>query len=556
MPVFIINIWTFLVAFGPMVLSIALAAWKVVEGVYEVAKIAVFLALIGTAIELIFDKKGRARIGNLVYNRVAGALNEASQILVDVSPLLKGIVDGFESAVAANAPTLGKTFGDSGAKLAQDAFTTMVNKLTGAVSYLPEDAPIMVADALGAAFGLGASSAAVTAAFEAAFPERLNTIQIAGPILASMAGFEELAANIRDPLYKNAFGKNLEYLYRSTFKPEFADEEDAVKWHSRRLMSDADLREVFKYSGLKAKYEEAYVASAYRPVPPFLLARAAEAGALPQDQLTETLQFAGFRDIDISRLEVAYAALALQPYERTYLSTAERAVELGYETPLYLQNVMNTLNLNAEMQNLVQLTVAERRADNLTVLYKKSVSEAYKYGQVSDANYVSSLEAIGIDSAEANALYAVDSIAKSGKAAIAEQRYETRLAAQRTRAAMQASIAEYRVGQIDEIALQAALIAAGVDPQIASFAVVVQEARKSGPKVFVYGQELSRGAALQLREKVAALAVQSKAQLITYAEALNQLAALGVPLANAQALTAAWFATTTTPARVGIREPI
>ena len=556
MPVWILNLWTFLLALGPLIIGLGAALWKLVEGVYEIAKITVFLALVGTAIELLFDKKGRARIGNLVYNRVAGALNEAGNILTDVTPLLAGVVNAFATAVKKNGHAIGDGLAAPAAALADTAFKTMVEKLTGAVSYLPEDAPIMVTDAIGAAFGLGASSAAVTAAFEAAFPERLNTIQIAGPILASMAGFEELAANIRDPLYKNAFGKNLEYLYRSTFKPEFASEDDAVKWHSRRLLSDTDLREVFKYSGLKAKYEDAYVASAYRPVPPFLLARAAEAGAIPDAQLTETLEFAGFRKVDIARLKTAYAALALQPYERTYLSTAERAVELGYETPLYLQNVMNSLNLNAEMQNLVQLTVAERKLDNLTVLYKKSISEAYKYGQVSDANYVSSLEAIGIDSADAEALYLVDSIVKQGKAATAAQRSAARLAAQQTRAAMQAAIAEFRTGALDAPGLEAALIAAGVDPQIAAYAVTVQEARKTGTKAFVYGVELSRGAALQLREKVAALAKQSTAQLITYDEALAQLAALGVPDANALALTASWFATTTTPARVGVREPI
>jgi hypothetical protein len=109
---------------------------------------------------------------------------------------------------------------------------------------------------------------------------------------------------------------------------------------------------------------------------------------------------------------------------------------------------------------------------------------------------------------------------------------------------------------LDEAALEAALLAAGVDPAIASFAVVVQSARKTGPKVFVYGIELSRGAALQLREKVAALSKQSTALLITYDQALIQLQALGIPLANAQALTAAWFATTTAPARVGVKEPI
>lgn len=552
----LLAIWDFLVAWGPWLIAAGgvLIDWALKLG--EAAKSLAALAIIATALELIFDPNGRQRVGNLVYNLVAGGVHIATKALNDSAPELEEIVKAFTSSFKNIAPTLTGIIGPPIGELARANFANASAGLTIGGESTPANALDQAALAFQQTFGFGMSSAAVTAAFEALFPEKLNVLNGAGPAFAEMAGFKEVAAHVLDPLYENAFGTALRYHYRGLFKPEFANEEDAVKWHSRRLMSDADLREVFGVSGLKAKYEAAFVASAYRPVPPFLLARAAEAGALPQDQLKETLQFAGFRDIDIARLETAYAALALQPYERVYLSTAERAVELGYETPLYLQNVMNTLNLNAEMQNLVQLTVAERRADNLTVLYKKSISEAYKYGQVSDANYVSSLEAVGIDSAEAEALYSVDSIAKQGKAAIAGQRAATRLAAAQTRAAMQAAIAEFRIGSIDQVELEAALIAAGVDPQIASFAVVVQEARKTGPKVFVYGVELSRGAALQIREKVAALAKQSTARLITYDEALAQLHALGIPDANALALTAAWFATTTTPARVGVREPI
>lgn len=552
----LLAIWDFLVAWGPWLIASLGVLADIGSKIFEATKSLAALAIIATALELIFDPNGRQRVGNLVYNIVAGGIRIATKALKDSSPELEEIVKAFANGFQNLGPTLTGIIAPPIGELARANIANASAGLTIGGESTPANAIDQAALAFQQAFGFGMSSGAVTALFEAMFPEKLNVLNATGVAFAKMAGFDEVTHHVIDPLYENAFGTALRYHYRGLFKPEFASEDDAVKWHSRRLLSDADLREVFGVSGLKAKYEQAFVESAYRPVPPFLLARAAEAGALPQDQLTETLQFAGFRDIDISRLEAAYAALALQPYERTYLSTAERAVELGYETPLYLQNVMNTLNLNAEMQNLVQLTVAERRADNLTVLYKKSISEAYRYGQITDSNYVSSLEAVGIEPAEANALYAVDSIAKQGKALVAEQRAEARIAAQRTRAAMQAAIAQYRTDAIDAIALEAALIAAGVDPQIASFAVVVQEARKTGPKVFVYGQEMSRGAALQLREKVAALAKQSTAKLITYDQALSELHALGIPDANALALTAAWFATTTTPARVGVREPI
>ena len=120
-------------------------------------------------------------------------------------------------------------------------------------------------------------------------------------------------------------------------------------------------------------YQAAQEAEAFRPVPPFLLARAAEAGAIPIATLTSLLQFAGFRDGDISTLETAYAALALAPYQAQYLSAAVRSTELGTMTPAELTEVLNDISLNQDQQALVQLTVATRKLEQRAELYRKSI---------------------------------------------------------------------------------------------------------------------------------------------------------------------------------------
>ena len=115
--------------------------------------------------------------------------------------------------------------------------TSSDNLIAGGAS-TPDNAIKQAADAFAAAFGFGISSAVVTAAFEAVFPEKLNTLNGAGPMLAQMAGFKEVAQQVLEPLYANAFGRSLEYKYRSIFKPELPDESDAVTWHARRLLTD------------------------------------------------------------------------------------------------------------------------------------------------------------------------------------------------------------------------------------------------------------------------------------------------------------------------------
>ena len=52
------------------------------------------------------------------------------------------------------------------------------------------------------AAGFGLSSFAVSAAFESIFPEKLNTLNSVGPMLATLAGFEEVTkAGISPMLY-------------------------------------------------------------------------------------------------------------------------------------------------------------------------------------------------------------------------------------------------------------------------------------------------------------------------------------------------------------------
>jgi len=91
-------------------------------------------------------------------------------------------------------------------------------------------------------------------------------------------------------------------------------------------------------------------------------------------------------------------------------------------------------------------------------------------------------------------------------------------------------------------ALTAALIAIGLDPQLAELATAVAVARQAGTLSHVYGQLLSPTAALVLRERVTAVEDQMKKQLITIDEARSGLNDLGIPVPNRDALLAAWAA--------------
>ena len=497
----------------------------------------------------------KTQLIRLFQNWTRLAIEAASPLLADVEAELLPIVNAFASAFGTYGRPILSAIRTPVAGFVKAEFNLIEAALTGIGQSTPDNAVQIASDTMADAFGLGIASAGVTAAFEEIFPKKMNTFNGAGPMLAQMSGFDEIAAVVRDPLYHNAFGKSLDYHYRSLFKPDLPNDFQAVRWHARRYITDDQLRTLFGYSGLKQEWEEPFINAAYTTIQPRALSTLYQDVPFDTPEMTLLLERAGLSPEQIPILLKAFQWNAVKNVRNQYITAAVRSAELGVMTPAELGQELTTLGFSSEAIDLIQLTVATRKLEQLAELYRKSISEAYRTGQITDAQYVPSLEAIGIGAADAQAHYAVDSIAKTGKALAQALRAEERLASQRMRAGVAAAVAAYKSGLSDAAALEGALLAAGMDPVVAALSVEVQTQRRDGGVVLVYGVELPRAAALELREKVAALAIQVRAQLVSPADALTALAGYGVPRANALALVAEWAATTVTPARVGVLEP-
>jgi hypothetical protein len=490
----------------------------------------------------LFTPKGRDSWGWFFNNFVAAAVKQAIPLLDELAPTLQVILQGYVDTFTKYGPGLSRSVAEPVGNLVAENFATAASNLTLGGESTPANAVDKAKAAFKQAYGFGISSTAVTAAFESLFPEKLNVLNALGPAFAGMAGFEEISKHALDPLYENAFGQSLKYLYQSLFKPEFADEADAVQWHSRRLMSPEDLKEVFDNSALKTKYEAAFLASAYRSVQPRAIVNLVQDVDFPLAEMKNLMEFAGLRDQDIALMLPLMQLNSTKAVRQQYLSALIRSVELGTDTMDHLTAAMNTMKFSDDAQFWVQETVNERKIQQLAELYRKSVSESYQLGTLTDQQYVPALEAIGINEADAQAHYAIDSIKKQGKIAAAALRAEERLAARQQSAAMRVALAEYAIGATDAVVLEASLLAAGVDPTIATYAVNLAIAKRTGSQVLVYGLELPRHEALLLREKVAALKEQALKKLSQPPASLATLANLGIPDTNAQALVSEWDA--------------
>lgn len=500
------------------------------------------IAYVGLLLWSLFTEDGRDAWRWVWKNLIHSALETAKPILDDTAASLSVVMSAFADAWN----QYGDTIRGYVTEPVEDAARKQVNTLSGYFTLLGESTPDQAleraVEAFRLAFGAGVSSAAVTAAFEAVFPEKLNTLNGVGAMTASFAGFDEVGKHVLAPLYENAFGKSLEYKYRSIFKPELPDEADAVTWHSRGLLTDDQLKKIFEFSGLKTEYEQAFVDSAYRAISPFIIERIAQTGKITDDQFKSFLQFAGLRPQDWAPLIEAFHEMAIDPYKKQALSALITAGERGIINGPDLDQGLTDLDVLPEAQKYVKLTIAYRRLEQLDTIYRKSVSEAYQYGQITDQEYIPAMENAGINQDDAAAHYAVDSIKKRGKEAIAAQRALTREQAAEQRAALRMYEEQFQKGDIDQVQLAASILGAGVAPELAGFLVALAVARKETALVQLYGLELHRAAAQLLREQVAVIEEQVIKKLITPQLAIDQLAALNIPGPVRENLVAKWAA--------------
>lgn len=490
----------------------------------------------------IWTRGGQVAAEWFLRNFTRAVASTSIELSTQLAPELRTLLQTMITLVEQNGPILLKEIEPVFGALAAHNFNQLDDLLKGEGTSEPDRAVNAAAVAIAKAFGFGASSAGITALFESIFPEKLNALNAAGPIFAGMAGFEEIAGAVRKPLYDAAFGQSLKYYYRAQFKPELPDEANAVLWNARGLLKDGQLDRIFQYSGLKSEFEEAFKLSAYRAVSPFVVARATSTGDMKEDDLIDILKFNGYRDKDIHRLIAAFEAVAVEPYRKAALAQFVAAAERGLYTDTALDSELASFKLPKGADNWVKREIAYRRLLQLTNLYEKSVSEGYKYQQVTDSEYIPDMETIGLNPADAAARYAIDSIVSRGRAAIAAQRDAARLARERETAELRRLSYQYIEGLIDEPIYVAGIASLGLDPVIAAARIELDTARREAAQVDVFGKIVNRHDAPLLREKVAATEEQVLKKLLTPGEGLAALASYGIPDANARALVAKWEA--------------
>jgi len=461
----------------------------------------------------------------------------------DATVPLNPVVGAVADAISTDGPVIKAQYDKIFTPLVTNAFaqftkTLAENKTTDPLLWA-QPAVAALEDAV--KFGL--SSYATTVMFETLLPEKLNTLNAIGPILATLAGFEEIVKRILGPQLDASFGRLAGYQANADNRTKLPSGGDGLELFARRISVEADIDPLLGFEGINVDWVAALKRRSYRPVSPRALATAFVDAPFPRDDVKLILDDnAIYPDAEKILLD-ALEARSTQNVRAQYLNAVLTAAEGGVFSDSDVDSALNDLGFSQQASHFVKLTVAVKRLKQLEVIYRRSISASYKFGLISDADYIPHLTAIGLGQADAEAHYALDSIEKNGRALVAQEREQARAAAKLQALSVRAAIASYDARQIDAPALAGGLTAAGVDPASVALLVEIASARRDARQVFAFGVYLDAADAAHLREQVAVLKAEVSKKLTDPDAAFARLLALSIPRPNATALVEAWAAT-------------
>jgi hypothetical protein len=487
--------------------------------------------------------KGAKAFDNYIANFFTSILGIAVALLGNVENQLLPIVQAFTNSVQTLGPSMNATMKAPAAALADAILSTAAHSLEGKTNIKPSDWNAIAGDAMADAVGFGLGSFATSAAFEAAFPEKLNTLNSLGPMLATLSGFEEVSRAAIRPVLINGIAVPAGYDSNSKFRSHLPALGATLALWARRKITNAERDTLLAYNGMSPDWVAALQAGAYRPLQPRMLVNLLRDQPIDRATLVAMLEDAALSPANVQLLADKIIYNSDANVRNSLLSALITGYGKGVTSDQELNDALTQFNFSSEAKQYVTAHVLILRREVLAAEAEKTVVPLVANGNVSADEGLQQLEAAGVQPWYAELQITLATTRATIHAAKLEAAAERKLTLARQREATRAAVAEFEVGTLDAAALTAALLLAGLDPVLAASVVAVEEAKRAGRLRVVYGQLLSPADAKLLTEKVAAIEQQTKDQLITLGQAAAQLTGLNIDAPEIEALIARWAAT-------------
>ncbi len=522
--------------------ALAAVIAEILATLYATLKLLAIIAATVGLFELLFDPKGQQKVANFIGNVVKGALSVASPIVGAVAGDLRAIEQAFVAAIQSNSGGIVEDLKAPLGDFAQAAFTAAQASLEGKTNIKPADWAGIAATAFSDAAAFGLSSFAISALFEAAFPEKLNTLNSVGPLLSTMAGFAEVTEAALRPLFRAGIAIPSQYDANSKFRSILPNLMQAQILYSRRMIDAPTFAQLLAYAGISPDYVTSITAESYRPLQPRALATAIQDTAFPTDTMRAILEDNGLNPSNVTFFLDLLQQNSTRNVRNAYVSEAITAYADAVVADDELDTILTSVNYSDDAKAFVKNRALLQRRVALAKNVESQVIPLVAAGGLTSDQGLQQLEAAGVQPWLAQLKITLATTRAEVTALKKELSLEARNAAAQTRNLTRAAVAQYQAGTIDDVALTAALELLGLPQSLVASILSVQTATRAGRMKYVYGQLLDPEDAKVLTDRVAAIEQQLKKGLIDVASARSQLAGLKVDGAQADALLARWAA--------------
>lgn len=532
--------------------AIAEVIGQILSLLWALTKVAAVFATLGALITVLFDPKGSQRVGQFLANVVTGALKFATPLVTEFEKDLSPVITAVAKSIQDNGAGLKADIEAPLKDFAKGAFDVLQGSLDGKTNIQPGEwsdiAGAMMADAT--VFGLGAFS--VSAAFEALFPAKLNTLNSLGPILATLAGFEEVSKAALGPLLAAGIGNPSRYDANSRFRTVLPSTSVALNLFARGLIDAATRDKLVAFNGLDPNYAAAEQVGAYHGYSPRMLLRVIESNLFSSDEINDELTFSGMRPVSQARMLKAAPYLATATYRSQLHATIEKAYVAGILDDQGFKDQMDLAETDTDRDSL---TLYRARIEKRLAIIKEletAYTTQYVGHLIDQPTYEALLQGLGVGQDRVNSVMAVAEARVNASLERQIEAAERLLEKQTISDLRKAALRNFRNGTIDAAGLAAALIATGLSTVQAAAWVDLAVLEQAGASSFLYGQLLSPSERKSLQTQVAAIGKQVTTGLIDLENAARQLGALKVDATDAHALLAKWAAAIAAPTKHGL----
>lgn len=269
-----------------------------------------------------------------------------------------------------------------------------------------------------------------------------------------------------------------------------------------------------------------------------MMLRLVGTGLFSDADVVDELTFAGMRQTSQHRLVLAAAYLGTEPERGKLRSALESTYRAGMISDNEFVSRLESAEHNTDRTNLLLETVQLEKQVVLAKEYESAYSREFLAGLLDAPGYQSALESLGMQPPDIAARMFRDETHLNVTTSIQAARQARALQRAEASAERKTAIEAYRAGASNEAALAAALLGTGLSATQVAAVVAYQTLAASGVERWIYGLRLPPSQATLLRQRVSDLTRQREISMLTDAQYVSALTALGIPSNYINALRA------------------